>query len=64
MTLGDAGIVIDGEEGPKGEAGTPGRFGYDGLPGKFVEIRKKIFELNVDSQTEKNLIDMAFLIVN
>lgn len=41
MTLGDAGIVIDGEEGPKGEAGTPGRFGYDGLPGKFVEIRKK-----------------------
>lgn len=33
MLLGDAGDVIDGPIGAKGEAGIPGRFGYDGFPG-------------------------------
>lgn len=41
MCIGDAGVVIDGESGPKGEAGIPGRFGYDGLPGKFVKVANK-----------------------
>lgn len=30
---GDAGLVIEGEVGPKGEVGVPGRFGFDGWPG-------------------------------
>ena len=27
--------VYDGAEGAKGEAGIPGRFGYDGFPGMY-----------------------------
>lgn len=28
--------VYEGSEGAKGEAGTPGKFGYDGLPGLWL----------------------------
>lgn len=40
--------VYEGSEGAKGEAGTPGRFGYDGLPGvwflnvKFVHFQNAV----------------------
>lgn len=29
--------VYDGDVGAKGEAGVPGRFGYDGFPGMFID---------------------------
>lgn len=33
-------LVIDGIYGNKGEAGMPGRFGYDGFPGNLNFERK------------------------
>lgn len=45
--------VVDGVYGPKGEAGSPGRFGYDGFPGNenlrinFTKLESNvIFESN------------------
>lgn len=44
--------VYEGSEGAKGEAGTPGRFGYDGLPGVWI--------LNVKFVHFQNAVELHF----
>lgn len=33
VSIGEAGLSLEAEPGAKGESGTPGRFGWDGLSG-------------------------------
>lgn len=35
--LGEPGLSLEAAPGAKGEPGMPGRFGYDGHPGRIIE---------------------------
>lgn len=47
--------VIDGDYGLKGEAGMPGRFGYDGFPGNINQTTYQTSETQLNTILILNL---------